>query len=166
VDSQIAELQQLPSCPNSPIGLPLEVIPPPSVDSWPSDGASSLGSSSFRVKNTFIHVDVDADPAMEDDCGLMLPVKSISQPELMRKQDEDMIAAEDGHSLPSVGAMLHGSGNCKPCAWFWKPEGCQWGRECGHCHLCPVGEVRRRKKEKQAATKEMKALLRQQQQAS
>jgi hypothetical protein len=25
-------------------------------------------------------------------------------------------------SLPSVGSILHGTGTCKPCAWFWKPQ--------------------------------------------
>jgi len=159
VDSQIAEFGQLPSCPDSPIGLPLEIITPPGTNSWPSPpscGAFSLGSSSFQVTRTFTHdMDIDAGPTMEDD-------RVVSQHELR----SDTTAAEESHTLPSVGAMLHGSGQCKPCAWFWKPEGCQWGRECGHCHLCPVGELRRRKKEKRTEAKEMKALLRQQQQGS
>lgn len=25
-------------------------------------------------------------------------------------------------TLPSVGSILHGTGTCKPCAWFWKPQ--------------------------------------------
>ena len=24
--------------------------------------------------------------------------------------------------LPSSGSILHGTGTCKPCAWFWKPQ--------------------------------------------
>lgn len=36
----------------------------------------------------------------------------------------------------------------KPCAWFWKPRGCQNGRHCEHCHLCPEGELKERKKQK------------------
>eukprot|EP00930_Biecheleria_cincta_P001460 TRINITY_DN1025_c0_g1_i1.p1 TRINITY_DN1025_c0_g1~~TRINITY_DN1025_c0_g1_i1.p1 ORF type:complete len:399 (-),score=86.32 TRINITY_DN1025_c0_g1_i1:143-1273(-) len=48
----------------------------------------------------------------------------------------------------SVGSAPHGTGECKPCAWFWKPGGCQNGKECLHCHLCPDGELRRKKKEK------------------
>lgn len=54
--------------------------------------------------------------------------------------------------LPSVGAEKHGDGQCKPCAWFWK-SGCRWGMECQHCHMCPEGEIRRRKKEKLARLK-------------
>merc|ERR1719359_1242468 len=147
-----------------PLGLKLTA--PPGIDSLPSppsDGASSRGSGSFRVKNTFIHVDVEVDLDTEDDSGFMMPVRSISQPELVREESSLTAAEAESSTLPSVGAALHGSGRCKPCAWFWKPEGCKWGRECGHCHMCPVGELRRRKKEKQAETKELKALLRQQQ---
>lgn len=54
-------------------------------------------------------------------------------------------------SLPSVGSILHGTGTCKPCAWFWKPQGCHNGSECGHCHLCPVGESKNRRQAKMAA---------------
>lgn len=55
--------------------------------------------------------------------------------------------------LPSVGSVLHAQGCCRPCGWFWKPQGCKNGRECGHCHLCPSGEIQARKKEKIAAAK-------------
>merc|ERR1740117_864294 len=24
----------------------------------------------------------------------------------------------------SAGSATHGSGQCRPCAWFWKPQGC------------------------------------------
>merc|ERR1719362_2595802 len=44
------------------------------------------------------------------------------------------------------GSMLHGTGNCRPCAWFWKAVGCQNAQRCGHCHLCPSGEIKSRKK--------------------
>eukprot|EP00438_Fugacium_kawagutii_P008870 Skav200652 [mRNA] locus=scaffold2539:141299:142990:+ [translate_table: standard] len=62
----------------------------------------------------------------------------------------DDIDIEVPDRLPSmsVGAALHGTGECKPCAWFWKPKGCQNGEECRHCHLCPQGEIRQRKKMK------------------
>jgi hypothetical protein len=46
----------------------------------------------------------------------------------------------------SLGSVLHGSGECKPCAWFWKPGGCQNGRQCRHCHACPQGELIARRK--------------------
>jgi hypothetical protein len=54
--------------------------------------------------------------------------------------------------LPSVGSALHGTGRCQPCAWFWKAgRGCQDGAKCDHCHLCPEGELKFRKKAKVAA---------------
>mmetsp|Transcript_38713 Transcript_38713/g.86661 ORF Transcript_38713/g.86661 Transcript_38713/m.86661 type:complete len:323 (+) Transcript_38713:85-1053(+) len=50
--------------------------------------------------------------------------------------------------LPSIGSAAHGV-DCRPCAWFWKSEGCKNGKDCRHCHLCPEGEIRRKKKQKQ-----------------
>eukprot|EP00928_Gymnodinium_smaydae_P098853 TRINITY_DN9290_c0_g1_i1.p1 TRINITY_DN9290_c0_g1~~TRINITY_DN9290_c0_g1_i1.p1 ORF type:complete len:544 (-),score=96.33 TRINITY_DN9290_c0_g1_i1:107-1624(-) len=49
---------------------------------------------------------------------------------------------------PSHGSLQHGAGACRPCSWFWKAGGCQNGRDCLHCHLCPEGELKRRKKAK------------------
>merc|ERR1711937_942314 len=49
---------------------------------------------------------------------------------------------------------MHGTGSCKPCSWFWKPQSCQYGLECRHCHLCPEGELRKRKKEKKGLIRE------------
>lgn len=48
----------------------------------------------------------------------------------------------------SQGSKLHASGQCRPCAWFWKPDGCKNGVECCHCHSCPEGEIKSRKKVK------------------
>lgn len=55
--------------------------------------------------------------------------------------------------MQSPGSDLHGSGNCNPCAWFWKPRGCASGAQCDYCHLCPDGELKRRKKLKIAEIK-------------
>lgn len=49
-------------------------------------------------------------------------------------------------ALPTVGSAKHHLGQCKPCAFAWKPEGCQSGPECKFCHLCPPCEKQRRKK--------------------
>jgi len=61
--------------------------------------------------------------------------------------------APPGLELPNAGdtnngALLHEMGACQPCAWFWKPSGCQNGKDCMRCHLCPEGELRARKKVK------------------
>lgn len=52
-------------------------------------------------------------------------------------------------NTPSHGSLLHGEGVCRPCAWFWKSAGCKNGFDCGHCHLCPEGAIKARKKTKQ-----------------
>jgi len=51
--------------------------------------------------------------------------------------------------LPSIGSAGHRLGRCKPCA-FAGTKGCNSGTECRFCHLCDVGEKKRRQKEKRA----------------
>jgi len=58
---------------------------------------------------------------------------------------------EAASALPSPGSALHGSGECKPCAWLWKPRGCANATACDYCHVCPEGELKKRKKVKVAA---------------
>lgn len=74
---------------------------------------------------------------------LMSPQRQMGSPP---QQQPSPVGVQQG--LASVGAALHGTGECKPCAWFWKPGGCEHGVSCGFCHACPEGEIRRRKKEK------------------
>lgn len=61
-------------------------------------------------------------------------------------------AAVDSLSKPqSRQEVRHSSGQCRPCAWFWRTQGCHNGDNCGYCHLCPEGELKSRKKTKIAA---------------
>lgn len=69
---------------------------------------------------------------------------------LTSRMDGGVASARSGPQM-SKGSELHGTGACRPCAWFWKPAGCQNGEACQHCHLCPEGELRARKKAKAAA---------------
>jgi hypothetical protein len=48
----------------------------------------------------------------------------------------------------------HFSGDCQPCAYYFKPDSCKWGASCNFCHLCPDGELKLRKKEKIRALRE------------
>jgi len=57
----------------------------------------------------------------------------------------------------SKGSVLHFQGTCKPCAFFWKAVGCQYGTECEFCHLCDADERKRRNKEKRMAMHAMQA---------
>eukprot|EP00929_Paragymnodinium_shiwhaense_P095164 TRINITY_DN5611_c0_g1_i6.p1 TRINITY_DN5611_c0_g1~~TRINITY_DN5611_c0_g1_i6.p1 ORF type:complete len:336 (-),score=37.04 TRINITY_DN5611_c0_g1_i6:130-1137(-) len=53
--------------------------------------------------------------------------------------------------VASVGSALHGTGECRPCAWFWKQQGCFNAADCRHCHLCPKTEIKARRKAKRVA---------------
>jgi len=55
----------------------------------------------------------------------------------------------------SEGSHLHPH-ECKPCAWYHHARGCQRGADCEFCHLCPAGEIKRRKKEKYRMLRESK----------
>jgi hypothetical protein len=44
---------------------------------------------------------------------------------------------------------LHALAQCTPCHYFWyKTDGCRQGADCTFCHLCPKGEIKKRKKDK------------------
>lgn len=60
-----------------------------------------------------------------------------------------MVSAIDPVALPSLGSAQHAEGTCKPCAFAY--EGCANGAACLFCHLCPPGELKRRKRNKLAA---------------
>merc|ERR1712232_85254 len=49
---------------------------------------------------------------------------------------------------PTIGSIGHAVGDCKPCAFVFKPEGCGNGVECPFCHLCDPNEKKRRQKER------------------
>mmetsp|Transcript_15675 Transcript_15675/g.36751 ORF Transcript_15675/g.36751 Transcript_15675/m.36751 type:complete len:223 (+) Transcript_15675:134-802(+) len=46
----------------------------------------------------------------------------------------------------SEGSKLHGTGECKPCAWHWKSSGCEGGRTCEFCHICGQDELKLRRR--------------------
>lgn len=56
--------------------------------------------------------------------------------------------------VPNVGSALHGTGDCRPCAFFWKSVGCQSDQNCSYCHFCPDGSLKARKKSKLAMRKQ------------
>lgn len=86
--------------------------------------------------------------------GGATPSSTSSMSPSKAKDEAETEAMPDRQPCMSVGATLHGTGECKPCAWFWKPKGCQNGEECRHCHMCPQGEIRQRKKAKDRIAKE------------
>lgn len=81
--------------------------------------------------------------------GLTLPAQAPRVPDLSKLPQllsDPLTFVSSAHELLSIGSVFHNTGNCKPCAWFWKPLGCENSHECQHCHLCPEGAIRTRKK--------------------
>jgi hypothetical protein len=58
----------------------------------------------------------------------------------------EQLGSED---LPTEGSRGHKDGTCKPCAFLHK-RGCENGVRCQFCHLCELGEKKRRQKDKKA----------------
>lgn len=71
------------------------------------------------------------------------------------KTGASAVPAEGRPGVPSLGAAEHGTGACKPCAWFHHVEGCRHEAQCEFCHMCPAGEIKKRKKDKQRLIKTM-----------
>lgn len=94
-------------------------------------------------------------PALHPDqpanSNLTVPPPLPSSPSIAAEGLEDASNTSAVQPQPSAGSALHGTGQCKPCAWFWKPQGCVNAEKCYHCHLCPEGELKLRKKERVAA---------------
>jgi hypothetical protein len=55
---------------------------------------------------------------------------------------------------PRDGSAGHATDACEPCAWYHSSEGCRYGLSCKFCHLCPPGEMKRRKKAKRELRKQ------------
>jgi len=74
----------------------------------------------------------------------------------IRRGNSGEVAPDSSQSSPSCceskGSVDHPH-DCKPCAWFYREEGCLSGADCQFCHLCPPGELQRRRKEKSTALK-------------
>jgi len=71
------------------------------------------------------------------------------KPELLTSSARDVQDVPMGQGLTELmtsGSASHQAGQCKPCAFAWKPVGCQDGPACKFCHLCPAGEKQRRKR--------------------
>lgn len=97
----------------------------------------------------------------DEEVAMSTPPLSVSDDEGEKECCADQsgtlkISLTDSLGLWSVGSVGHDIGMCKPCAFLWKdPQqpGCQNGRDCVFCHLCPPGEVKKRKTEKKIMRK-------------
>ncbi|CAE7502989.1 unnamed protein product, partial [Symbiodinium necroappetens] len=107
--------------------LPLSIPPPPGL---PPPGLSLP-----------IQLNPDSDPLEELES---LEAPTVPAPPTPFQAEQE--AQDSLNSLSSLGSLLHASGRCKPCGWFWKPKGCANGADCLHCHLCTASEARRKKR--------------------
>lgn len=81
-----------------PTGFGRSVMPSlPCQASSSSTGTSSspldTSCTSFKVKNTFIHIDVDKNMDDEEDVNFGLPIKSVSQPDLSFQKGAPLLSA-------------------------------------------------------------------------
>jgi len=60
----------------------------------------------------------------------------------------------------SAGANRHFGLECRPCAWNWRPSGCQNGSACIFCHICPKEALRERRRQTERRRKEERQALR------
>lgn len=119
------------------------------IESDDPEDSNSSGSWRLGVKNTFVHVSDSSDDELPVSRSKSeAPRSSLQTPASQIPSCKELPASlpKSGSKLPSVGSALHASGSCKPCAWFYKPEGCANGDQCRHCHVCSIEERRRRRK--------------------
>eukprot|EP00929_Paragymnodinium_shiwhaense_P044383 TRINITY_DN22780_c0_g1_i1.p1 TRINITY_DN22780_c0_g1~~TRINITY_DN22780_c0_g1_i1.p1 ORF type:complete len:131 (+),score=8.17 TRINITY_DN22780_c0_g1_i1:335-727(+) len=56
------------------------------------------------------------------------------------RTDWQAMAPQEGvSSFGSHGSAGHATGECRPCAHYWRQAGCNRGDMCERCHLCPQG---------------------------
>merc|ERR1740121_3025846 len=78
----------------------------------------------------------------------MMPAEADAELQVVPSDAEASLLMPSGQThdkLPSIGSKQHGTGECRPCVWFHKPQGCGNGEQCLHCHLCEESEIRRRR---------------------
>lgn len=57
--------------------------------------------------------------------------------------------------LSSIGSAMHDRGACRPCAFF-HTRGCENAFACPFCHVCGIGEKKKRLKDKRVSRREAK----------
>jgi len=119
----------------------------------PLDKLESMQTKSHSIFQDFLSSDVSTASSTREEAAT--PPTGLSDDECEKEYPDQSatlkICLTDSLGLWSVGSAGHDFGQCKPCAFLWKDPkqpGCENGRDCEFCHLCPPGEVKRRKKQK------------------
>jgi len=73
----------------------------------------------------------------------------------------DALEASPNCLTTQVSMEMHLLGHCTPCNYFLhKEDGCRQGSDCQFCHMCPKGEIKKRKKDKLKELRKSGALSR------
>jgi hypothetical protein len=166
---------------NAPYAPPEKSVAPPLMPASSPPRVSRLNDSlnwgtqhlELPIKNTFIEFPHMTPPTgtaravqscppsqldKENAGNLPLPVNPPFTPEKEEMMEDVCVVIEKAFhraATKSEGSHLHPH-DCKPCAWYHHARGCQRGADCEFCHLCPAGEIKRRKKEKYRLLRESK----------
>jgi hypothetical protein len=130
-------------------GLPMQ--PPPKFAAMAAAAAAAAASAAAAAANA---CEVNAAATGDVDQWKGLDGDEPDDDQVYDNPDDDGVGltllslADMPEGRASRGSTLHGTGKCRPCAWFWKPKKCQNETECVYCHLCPEGELKSRKKAK------------------
>jgi len=125
---------------SQPLGMEIPLMP--GMEAFADYASQSLGMEIPQMPGMEAFVDASMPPGL-DACP------EASQPPGLEL--ELPLASGTQMEIPTPippGSALHAVRQCKPCAWFWKPGGCQNDFDCSYCHLCPEGELKARKKAK------------------
>mmetsp|Transcript_53722 Transcript_53722/g.94226 ORF Transcript_53722/g.94226 Transcript_53722/m.94226 type:complete len:264 (-) Transcript_53722:226-1017(-) len=139
---------EVPRAADAAVGLPLQVLHSEivdssfNVDSYSSEGdefgfSQLVDTANFTFGPTEYEDNHGAEQPFEFAPMMTANIAAFEQP-----------AIEKGPNALDGKELMHENGQCRPCAWFWKKEGCKNGLSCGYCHLCPPGELKNRKKQK------------------
>jgi len=106
-----------------------------------------------KYQNLDMYDDVISTKANTDECTAPATPEILSDSEEVETRPI-AISLTSSLGLWSAGSAQHSLGTCKPCVFLWKDaNGCQNGMNCSFCHMCPPGEVKQRKKQKQTMRK-------------
>jgi len=113
-----------------------------------SEDSTDVSSSSATLETLSDSNSLESPPASPGRAHALNVLEDMDKFELQAAK-----AGVDISLLPSRGSVFHDAGTCKPCAWFHKSSGCGNGWGCKHCHACPEGALKEKKKARVRAYK-------------
>lgn len=129
---------------------------------------------SISIRSQIAYIDVDTVDSSKDALknrwqrprvsAAQVAPQHVASPKYVSVNPTEAVRLKQGPRYPpSIGSEQHAAGECRPCAWFWREEGCIRGPECAYCHLCPEGALEAHSKARQ---RQRRSLKRQQARAS